>query len=158
MFKYIHWTYRDLRIWTMNLWNESLNWNYTADFFNSNTFWDYAIWNIVKLDLPINNESYTWVIPIIDDNEQIVWTTKKLTRFVRLKYSDLYTNAIDLTNSIQNSWAINNVSMFNNTIDTINRLKENTNLVEKTPWVFILSNETTWMNWEIIPEQLLTIE
>ena len=48
--------------------------------------------------------------------------------------------------------------MFTNPEDAIVWIKANTNLIEETPWNFLLSSETTGIDWETVPAKYLIIE
>ena len=161
MYKYIYWTYRALHLTSsINLNEISLNWWYDSLFFNEWQFKDYEECNITKLDQPVPLERYTGKIPVINpETEQPTWEYKpKLTRFIRLKYSDLYTNPTDLKNSIENSWALLNIDMFTDLEVCKQWIIDNTNLEEVETGKFKLSEATTWMNWEIIEAKYLIIE
>ena len=150
--KNIYWTYRSERIEQpvyLPDWR-SLNGWYTPSMYLPNQFADwFQAWLTNIKDNPIDEAKYT--------SELVPWI-KKLTRLIIGEYNETYVDPIEFSRSITNVWARFNISMFNTLEETIIWIKANTNLVEKTHWVFILSEETTWMNWEIIPEQLLTIE
>lgn len=158
MFKYIYGTCRDWNIKTLDMNYISLNWWYNIEFFNQWQFLDFSLAWITKLSLPIPLEKYNGTIPVIDENEQPTWETiPKLTRFVVLKYSDIYTNSTDLTTSIEKSWASMNVQMFSDIETAIQWIKDNTSLQEVEEWKFLLSPETE-MIWEVIPAKYLIIE
>ena len=159
MFKKIYWNYRKQRIGSFNLWEQSLNWEYDLQFFNSGMFEDFKNANIVKLTQPISEDKYNWVIPLINNQEQVIWTIPKLTRFCVLEYSDIYTTEEYLKASIEKSWAINNVTTFTTIEEAKQWVRDNTTLTEtETPWTFIISDETTNpLTWEIIPQELLVI-
>ena len=161
MYKYIYWTYRALYLTSsMNLNEISLNWWYDSLFFNEWQFKDYEECNITKLDQPVPLERYTGKIPVINpETEQPTWEYKpKLTRFIRLKYSDLYTNPTDLKKSIENSWALLNIDIFTDIETARQRIRTNTNLQEVETWKFKLSDETTLLDWTIYPAQYLVID
>lgn len=80
-----------------------LNEGYGTQFFNQGQFADFAAANIVTISSPIGNERYVGKIPVIDPVTELPTGEfrPKLSRLVRLRYSDLYTNATDLKNSIE---------------------------------------------------------
>lgn len=159
MFKYLYGTTRSRNYSSsLTLGEISMNGGYTTEFFNKGQFQDYEEAGIVKLSMPIPNDKYTGVLPKIDASEKIVWTVPKLTRFVMLKYSDIYTNATDLQASIEKSSSDTAVQMFATPAETIAWIKANTNLVERTPWTFVISEATTSPFGDAVTEQLLTIE
>ena len=144
MFKYIYGTTRDRNYnSSLTLDQISMNGGYTTEFFNKGQFADYEEAGIVKLSMPILNDKYTGTLPKIDENEQIVGTVPKLTRFVMLKYSDVYTNATDLQSSIEKSSSDTSVQIFATSQDAITWLKANTSLVERTPGTFVLREAST---------------
>jgi len=135
MFKYLYGTTRQRNYsapisLTSNI---SMNGGYTTEFFNKGQFQDYEEAGIVSLSMPIPNERFTSVIPKIDENESIIGTIPKLTRFVMLKYSDVYTNAIDLQSSVEKSSSDTAVQMFSSPADALSWVKANTDLVEISP-------------------------
>lgn len=157
--KYIYWTCRTREFWKVDLQDISLNGRYTTEFFNEGQFKDFADANITKLSMPIPNSKYTGVLPVIDENEQPTGeTVPKLTRFVMLKYSDIYTTAEDLTTSIEKSWWDTNVVVFTTPAEAIQWIKDNTDLVELSTWVFEITpayvDEMTWLDVE---QKTLTI-
>ncbi len=157
-FRNIYWTFRDWNIKTLDLKDISLNWWYNIEFFNKGQFLDYELAWITKLSTPISLDKYTGKIPVIDENEQPTWEfLPKLTRFVQLQYSDLYTNNIDLTASIEKSWANMNVQMFNTIEEARAWIRNNTSLIEVSDWKFKLTDESTWMDWQIIEATYLEI-
>jgi len=162
MFKKIYWTCRPLHLdSSLDLWKISLNGWYTTKFFNEWQYKDFEDCNIVKMDSPIDDNRFTWVLPVIDDNENVIWSKPKLTRFITMRYSDIYTNADDLTTSIQNSGALTNTEIFDTPADAITWIKANTNLVLKewTDNEFIISEEYfDEMIWETVPAVYLVID
>lgn len=148
--KTIYWTYRSEVIDSINLWNwNSLNWVYTPSFYLSWMFKDYEQAGLTKIiDNEINEENYIL---------EIVPWIKKLTRLIKCEYNENYINVVDLDKSLKNVWARFNIDTFSTIEDCKTWIRNNTNLVEKTPWVFILSKQSEWMNWDIIPEKLLEI-
>jgi len=159
MFKYLYGTTRQRNYsapisLTSNI---SMNGGYTTEFFNKGQFQDYEEAGIVSLSMPIPNERFTSVIPKIDENESIIGTIPKLTRFVMLKYSDVYTNAIDLQSSVEKSSSDTAVQMFSSPADALSWVKANTDLVEISPWVFEISAERIGIMGEVVPQKVLTI-
>ena len=110
--------------------------------------------------MPIPLEAYTGKIPVIDDNEVPTGEfVPKLTRFVRLNYSDAFTNAEDLTASIEKTGANTGVQVFATAEDAKIWLRSNTNLQEdegKTG-TFLISEAHTGMMGEDVPARYLTI-
>lgn len=162
MFKYIYGTSRDRNYQSaLNIASITMNGWYTTEFMNYWQFQDFALANIVKLDMPIPNDKYTGKIPVIDPvtEEPTGELVPKLTKFVRLKYSDIYTTASDLQASIEKSSSDTNVQIFSTPEEAISWLKANTNLVEETPWKFLVHPERPdMMNPEVtIPAEYLTI-
>jgi len=160
MWKKLYWTFRP-RVYnnSISLNDISLNWWYDTKFFNWWQFRDYEEAWITKLTQPIPNDRFIWTIPKIDRNEQVIWTVPKLTRFVMLEYSDVYTNSVDLTKSVTTSSSDTVVDIFATPADAITRIKANTDLVEKTPWVFIIRDAyTDTLTNQVVPEELLVID
>jgi hypothetical protein len=82
--------------------------------------------------MPIPDDRFTGVLPVIDDNEQPTGeTVPKLTRFVMLKYSDIYTTAEDLTHSITTSSSDTAVDIFDTPEAAIQWVQDNTDLLYK---------------------------
>ena len=150
MTKYIHWTYRAERIWTVDLTNLTLNWVYTPSFYLNNQFWDwYQAWLTNIIDNIIPEDRYIWVV--------IPWIPK-LTRFIMAEYNENYVDPIELSRSITNTWARFNIDMITDLEIMKQRIRDNTNLVEETDWHFLINPETTWINQEVIPAKYLIIE
>ena len=147
----LYWTYRPERIINpYDLWNNlSLNWTYTASFFINNQFWD---WNKAWLTNVIDN-----IIPEENYIREIAPWIPKLTRFIMCYYDEAYVNSIELARSLKNVWSRFDIDILTSE-EVITWLKENTNLQEISLWKFLISAETTWINWEIIEAKYLTIE
>lgn len=162
MWKYLYATSRDVRITQdqVNLGNVSLNGGYTTQFFNEGQFADFLEAGIVTLDMPVPNESYTGKIPKIGRDEQPTGEfVPKLTRFVRLEYSDAFTNAEDLTASIEKTGSITGVQVFATAEEAKVWIRANTNLQEdegKTG-TFLISEAHTGMMGEKVPAKYLVI-
>ncbi len=146
----LYWTYRSERIWTVDLWNLSLNWVYTPSFFLNNQFFDwYSAWLTNIKDLVIPEERYT---------AEIMPWVPKLTRFIVAEYNEAYVDPVELSRSITNVWARFNIDMFTDIETARQWVRDNCNLLEETPGNFLLAEATTWMMWETIEKQILTIE
>lgn len=127
----------------------TMNGTYTCGFFLSSQFWDWAQAGLTKiLDMEIPEEKYT--------GEVVPWV-KKLTRFVMCEYNELYVDPAELSRSLTNVGARFDITVFATPTEATAWLKANTNLVERTPWVFVISEATVGMMGENIPEKLLTI-
>jgi len=87
----------------------------------------------VTLSMPIPNERFTARIPKIDENENVIGSVPKLTRFVMMKYSDLFTTEGDLKLSIEKSSSDTVVDVFADNASAIEWIKANTDLVEIEP-------------------------
>lgn len=161
MRKFLYATSRDVRLNSpANLDGTLLNGGYTTEFWNFGQFEDFAHANIVKLDMPIPTEMYTGKIPVIDDNEVPTGEfVPKLTRFVRLNYSDAFTNSADLTESIEKTGANTGVQVFSTVEDARAWVRSNTSLVEEadTPGKFLISPAGVGMMGEQVPAKYLTI-
>jgi len=137
MFKKIYATARPRNFnSSLSLKEVSLNWGYDTIFFTKWQFLDYEEAGITTMSAPIPNNRYTWTIPQIDRQENIIWTKPKLTRFIQVEYSDKFTNPTDLSNSIAKSWGDTSVIVFNTPAEAITWIKANTDLLEVSPWKF----------------------
>lgn len=148
--KYLYGTFRPKRIQSPYdlTWNVSLNWTYTPSFFINNMFADWQeAWLTKLIDDIIPEDRYTW--------EVVPWI-KKLTRFLMFEYNENYVDPIELQRSAENIWKEFDIAI-QDVPTTIARIKDNTNLVEVEPWKFLISEETTWIMWEVIPAKYLTI-
>ena len=148
--KTIYWTYRSEIINSINLWNSnSLNWVYTPSFYLSWMFKDYEqAWLTKIIDNEINEENYIW---------EIVPWIKKLTKLIKCEYNETYVNIVDLDKSLKNVWARFNIETFITLEATKTWIRDNTNLIEVTDWKFKLSEQSEWIDWQIIPETYLEI-
>ena len=161
--KHLYATSRDVRITQdqVNLGNVSMNGGYSTQFWNNGQFADFLEAGIVTLDMPIGNEAYTGKIPKIGRDEQPTGEfVPKLTRFVRLEYSDLFTNADDLTASIEKTGGITGVQVFATPEEARIWVRSNTNLVEdegKTG-TFLISEAGKGITGEDVPAKYLIIE
>jgi len=139
MFRYIYWTTRSRNYdSSLTLDQISMNWGYTTEFFNKGQFRDFEEAGIVTLSMPIPNERFTARIPKIDENENVIGSVPKLTRFVMMKYSDLFTTEGDLKLSIEKSSSDTVVDVFADNASAIEWIKANTDLVEIEPWYFLI--------------------
>ena len=147
----LYWTYRPERITNpYDIWNNiSLNWTYTASFFLNNQFWDWnKAWLTNVIDNIIPEDRYIW---------EIAHWIPKLTRFIMCEYDENYVEVTELARSLKNVWSRFDIDILDK--DTITQwIRDNTNLQEVETWKFLISNETTWINWEIIEAKYLTIE
>jgi hypothetical protein len=148
--KKLYWFYRREQIWTLNLWQVSLNWWYTISFFAN---WQYADW--------VN----AWLISIKDQEipenrytKEIIPWIKDLREFIYLEYNENVVDILLTTNIIKKIGARFDLELFDDIEQAKTFIREHTNLVEETPWYFILSEETIWINWEIIPKKYLIID
>lgn len=140
MFKYLYGTCRDVRLNSpLSLDGTLMNGGYSTEFFNQGQFADFALANIVKISHPIHNDRYTGKIPVIGDDEQPTGEyVNKLTRFVMLRYSDVYTNAADLTASIEKTGANTGVQVFATVEEARAWVRANTDLIETEPGKFLI--------------------
>ena len=158
MFKFLYWTTRSRNYNSpLSLGDISMNGWYTTEFFNNGQFKDYEEAGITKLSMPIPNDKYTGTLPQIDENEQVVGTVPKLTRFVMLKYSDLYTTEVDLKDSIQKSSSDTAVQIFATPEECKAWLRANTNLLERSDGVFVIREESVGIMEETMREELLVV-
>ena len=147
----IYWTYRPERIeqpqWLPD--GRSLNGYYTPALYLNNQFadWNYA-WLTNVIDSVIPEEAYTW---------EIAPWIKKLTRFIMCEYNETYVDPVELARSMSNVGARFDIHMLD--VETSRQwVRDNTNLEEIETWKFKISNETTWMDWEVIPAKYLIID
>ena len=109
--------------------------------------------------MPIPNEAYVGRIPKIGRDEQPTGeTVPKLTRFVRMEYSDLFTNATDLTASIEKTGGITGVQVFATPEEAAEWVRANTSLAEVEPGKFLVREAHTDMMGAEVPAQYLTIQ
>lgn len=145
----IYWTYRPEQLTSpYDLQWVTLNWGYTPAMFLNNQFWD---WNKAGLTNLIDN-----VIPEDRYTAEIVPWIKKLTRFLMFEYNETYVDPLELQRSAENVGRRFDIA-FQDIPTTIQWIKYNTDLIETTPWTFLISKETIWINWEIIPAKYLII-
>lgn len=161
MWKHLYATSRDVRITNdqVRLENVSLNGGYTTAFWNNGQFADFLEAGIVTLDMPIPADAYIGLIPKIGRDELPTGeTVPKLTRFVRLEYSDAFTNAEDLKASVEKTGSITGVQVFATAEEAKAWLRANTNLSEVEPGKFLVSPEgTDMMTGEPVPARYLSI-
>lgn len=161
MWKHLYATSRDVRITQeqVNLGNVSLHGGYHTAFWNNGQFADYARANIVKLSMPITDDRYIGKVPVIDEDEQPTGDYEpKLTRFVMLRYSDIYTNAGDLTASIEKTGGITGVQVFATPEEARIWVRDNTNLTETEILGNFLVRDAHKDMGNDVPAQYLTIE
>lgn len=150
MLKKLYWTQRYERIGTVDLTNLSLNGVYTASFYLNWQFADWTISGLTKVtDLQIPEERYT---------SEIVSWVKKLTRWIECEYNEAYVDAVELQRSLENVWARFNVDVFSTLEEARQWVRDNTDLVEETPWVFEISPAWVDMMWNPTEAQTLIIE
>ena len=150
--KTIYWTYRAERIEQPVYLPDgrSLNGWYIPSMYLPNQFADWTnAWLTKIIDNIIPEENYTWEI--------IPWIPK-LTRFILAEYNEAYVDWAELSRSITNVWARFNIDMFTDIEIARQWIRDNTNLVEEAIGKFLISEETTWMNEEVIPAKYLIIE
>ena len=148
--KKIYWTYRPEQLsspYNLGGWVSMNGW-YTPAMFLNNQFWD---WNKAGLTNLVDN-----YIPENRYTAEIVPWIKKLTRFCFFEYNENYVDPIELQRSSENIGRRFDIAI-QDIPTTIQWIKDNTDLVETTPGAFLVSNETIWINWEIIPAKYLTI-
>lgn len=140
MFKYLYGTCRDVYLSSpISLDGTLMNGGYSTEFFNQGQFADFALANIVKISHPIPNDRYVGKIPVIGEDERPTGEfVPKLTRFVMLRYSDVYTNASDLTASIENTGANTGVQVFATVEEAREWVRSNTSLVEEEEGKFLV--------------------
>lgn len=150
MIKKIYGFYRPDYIWTFNLENNnSLNGKYTLSFWLSWQYNDYiSSWIISVKDEEIPTERYT--------KELAPWI-KDLREFVTYEYNLDY---VDEPLMLRIIWKIG--QRFDLEILDLEQAKtfirKQTNLEEVDEWKFKLSDETTGIDWEIIPAKFLIID
>lgn len=147
----LYWTCRYERITQpYNLeWWISLNWTYTPWFYLNNQFADWnKAWLTNVIDNVIPEENYIW---------EIAPWIPKLTRFIMCEYNEVYVDSTELARSLKNVWSRFDIDILTSE-EMIVWIKANTSLQEVSPWKFLISSETTWINWEIIEAIFLTIE
>lgn len=147
--KNIFWTVRYQRLnWNVDLWNINLNGNYTPSFYLNSAFSDRVKQNIITnlYDMSINEENYTWILPIFWNDWNPTWQTfPALDRLFFLWYNDKINIAYWITkdaiiNSLLQVW--NQFSMKIMSIDeTIWFIKMFTNLKEVETWKFFISED-----------------
>jgi hypothetical protein len=150
--KNIFWTVRYQRINNnVDLWNVNLNGNYTPSFYLNNAFSDRVKQNIITnlYDMSINEENYTWTLPIFWIDWIPTWETFPiLDRFFFVSYNEKINPAywIDKTMIISSLVQVGNqFAMKIMTIDEIIWfIKMFTNLTEISPWKFFLSEDIIW--------------
>ncbi len=148
--KTLYWTQRYERITSpYNLeTNTSLNGVYTASAFLNNQFADWhRAWLTNVIDQQILEEAYT--------GEIAPWVPK-LTRFISCEYNETYVDPIELQHSLENVWARFDIDVLN-VEEARQWIRDNTSLEEVETGKFKLSEETTWINWEIIPAKYLEV-
>ena len=146
--KKLYWTQRYERIGSVNLWDKSLNWTYTASFYLNGQFAD---WNKAGLtnviDQQISEDNYT---------AEIYPWIKKLTRFVECEYNEEFVDPTELTRSLENVGRRFDIAIFETKEEAIAWIKENTNLVEEETGKFLIAEANEDL-WEIIPAKYLNI-
>lgn len=148
--KNIFWTVRYQRLnWNVDLWNINLNWNYTPSFYLNNAFSDRVKQNIITnlYDMSINEENYTWTLPIFWIDWNPTWETfPVLDRLFFLSYNDkinpaYWINKDTIISSLVQVW--NQFAMKIMSVDeTIWFIKMFTNLKEISTWKFFISEDT----------------
>lgn len=151
MKKNIRWTQRYERITSpYNLEaNTSLNGVYTASAFLNNQFADWnkaGLTNVIDQQIP--EEAYI--------GEIVPWIPK-LTRFIMCEYNENYVDPVELQRSLENVWARFNIDVLS-VEEAREWVRDNTSLLEVAQWKFKLSDETTGIDWQVIPANYLVIE
>ena len=115
--------------------NVTLNGTYTCSFFLSSQFGDWTAAGLTNIkDMEINESQYT---------AELVPGVKKLTRFVVCEYNDTYVDPVELTRSLTNVGARFDVDVFATPEEAHAWIRANTNLVERTPGVFVVNEAST---------------
>lgn len=126
------------------------NWQgrYTLSYFLEQQYADYLTAWITKIkDLLISDERYT--------KEVVPWI-KNLRRFAVLEANGIDVN--EFKNNVIKIWATFDINDLSNIEEARQWIRDNTDILEETPWNFILNEQSEWMNWEVIPKQILTID
>ena len=126
------------------------NWQgrYTLSYFLGQQYADYvSAWVTAIKDLEIPDERYT--------KEVVPWI-KNLRRFAILEAN--WIDVWEFLENVKKIWATFDINDLSNIEEARQWIRDNTDLVEETPWEFILSKELIWMNREIIPKQYLIID
>lgn len=121
-------------------------WFYTPSYTLNQVFSDYE-WLITINDNIIPDDRYNKINPN--------WKLN-LTKFGYYEYVD-WMDELALIESIKLIASYNAITIIPTKEEAILDIKSRTNLIEKSPWIFILNEESIWISWEIIPEQILEI-
>ena len=145
----LYWFYRPEVIWTKNLNDISLNWKYTLNFIVN---WQYAdwvnAWLISIKDMEIPQDRYT---------AEIVPWIKDLREFIYMEYNEQVVDINLATTIINKIGARFDLELLD--IETAKKfIREHTDLVEENDWKFLISPETTDIDWTIIPAKYLIID
>lgn len=150
--KKVYWAYRHK--W-LNDWSR-----YTPSYFLNKQFKDYfEAWLTKILDNEIPEERYTL---------EIVPGVKHQGRFIIWEYEDTVIDPVEFADSIAKVWAEFAVKMFNSVDEAVKRILTHTDLqlIDSTQDVngvytyakFLISPETQWADWELMPAQYLIID
>ena len=82
---------------------------------------------------------------------------KTMRRFITWTFDETKITAIDFNAIFSNVSSMNDIVMFPTPADAIVWIKKNTDLVEGTPWNFLISPASTDISWNNIPAVTLTI-
>ena len=151
MTKHIWGTYRPKRFDTsVRFDTHSLNGYYHPKPFLDAQYADYKEAGLTDTLQPIPEDKF---------NAEIVPWIKKMTRFIMWEYDETYIDELDYKNNVVKVGSDFQIEMFETPADAIIWVKDNTSLVEREPWVFVISEEyIDEMTWEIVPEKLLIID
>ena len=98
---------------------------------------------------------FAWLLTFTDFNDWNLLNKVMWERFGFVEFNENYLPKIDVETELVENKDIR--IYLKDSIKMIDWIKTNTNLIEETPWMFILSEETTWIDWEIVPKQYLII-
>lgn len=123
----------------------SQNWVYSPCFYFDSQYQDLILENeLIMYDRTIPEDKYI--------EEKWPWVPM-LRRVFELDYNMDYAKV----ESILNDFKWFNFQFLTNT-EMIEWIKSHTLLQEISEWKFLISEQTTWINWEIIEAKYLTIE
>jgi len=125
-----------------------MNGAYTPSFFLANQYADYTAAGLTSIhDSLIPEENYT--------SEIVPWV-KKLTRFIVGEYNETYVDGDRFKANVKNVWAEFQIEMFATPLEAKEWIRANTNLVERSEWVFVIHLASTSEMGEVA-EKLLVI-
>lgn len=148
MIKKLYGFYRPEYIWNKDLWNISQNGKYTLSFYCNWQYSDYmSSWIIAIKDMEIPTDRYT---------KEVAPSIKDLREFVYMEYEDTYVDLTLANTIISKIWARFDLELLD-TETARQFVRAHTNLEEVETGKFKISDETIWMQWEIIPAKYLII-